>query len=373
MKIVLAPDSFKESLSAIDVCRAMEKGLRSVDATMNILSLPLADGGEGTVETMVAAVGGKIHKHKVTGPLLQPVTAEYGILADQQTVVIEMASASGLMLVPPDKRNPLHTTTFGTGELIRTVLDQGYRKIIIGIGGSATNDGGAGMAQALGAEFYDSNHNKLDILTGGTLAQVAGFDFTKLHPALQHADIKVACDVDNPLLGERGAVAVYSAQKGSTAETRPVLENGLHSFYSVIEKMQFAEMPGAGAAGGLGAGLMAFCNAALTQGIDLVLSTCRFTEHIQDAEYIITGEGQIDEQSAMGKTIHGVLKRAGNVPVIAIGGSIAESAQQLYKHGILAYFSICPAPISLEQAMQDAAKNIEQTLKNIARLLLYRT
>ncbi len=376
MKIVLAPDSFKESLTAVQACQAMRNGILAVEANAEIVFLPLADGGEGTVQTLVAATGGKIIRQRVIGPLGEPVDAEFGLLGDGKTAVIEMASASGLPLVPLEKRNPLHTTTFGTGQLIKSALDMGVDKIIIGIGGSATNDCGAGMAQALGVKFLHNEKEISEPMTGGLLARVTGIDISSLDSRISSTIIQAACDVDNPLLGERGASRVYAPQKGADAETVAVLEQNMAQVIDIIEAQTrpVRDVPGAGAAGGLGAGLMAFLNADLVSGIDAVLDACRFDERIQDADLILTGEGKIDRQSAMGKTISGVVKRAAQagVPVVAIGGSVFDDAEQLYDLGLTSMFSICNRPMSLNEAMNEGDILLAGTTERIFRLLKLR-
>lgn len=372
MKIILAPDSFKENLAAVDVCRAMEKGIRRVLPDPDILHLPLADGGEGTVRTLVAATNGQIFKTTVVDPLGQSIQAEYGVLGDNQTAVLEMAAASGLPLVPPEKRNPLNTTTFGTGQLIKAALDVGVKKIIIGIGGSATNDCGAGMAQALGVIFYDNTSTITEYMCGGNLNSVRDIDLDHVDPLLKSVDITVACDVDNPLLGERGAAKVYAPQKGASPEIVEQLESNVEHIINMIEAKTkpVRDIPGAGAAGGLGAGLLAFLNASIESGINTVLDACQFDEHIKDADLILTGEGKIDAQSAMGKTINGVLSRAQkvNIPVIAIGGSIYDGAEKLYDNGLLSIISICDRPMSLSEAMQNASKLIDKSTESIIRV-----
>ncbi len=374
MKIVLAPDSFKESLSAPRVCCAMERGIRHVLSDAEIVSLPLADGGEGTVEALAA--GGRIVKQKVVDPLGNEVNAEFGLLGDGQTAVIEMAAASGLPLVPLDKRNPLHTTTFGTGQLIKAALDLNISKIIIGIGGSATNDAGTGMAQALGVTFYHDNQLISDYMTGHVLARITHIDLSGLDTRLKNVEIKVACDVDNPLLGERGAAKIYSPQKGATPEIVQELDANMEQAIAIIENAtrSVRDIPGSGAAGGLGAGLVAFLNAEMASGIDTILETLHFDRHIRDADLILTGEGKIDEQSAMGKTIAGVLDRAVkyNVPVIALGGIVFDNADVLYEKGLLAMFSICDGPMDLAHSMADTKHLIEKTCVQIMRLFTSR-
>lgn len=298
------------------------------------------------------------------------MSAEFGLLPDA-TAVIEMAAASGLTLLPPSERNPLHTTSYGTGQLVLAALDQGAGTIIIGIGGSATNDCGAGMAQALGVRFYAGNVEISEYMTGGLLGQITDIDLSHLDARCAIA-IRVACDVDNPLLGERGATRLYGPQKGATPSMVEQLEENMRRFTALVEEKTrpVRNVPGAGAAGGLGAGLLAFLNAELSSGIDIVLDACGFDEHIRDAALILTGEGRIDAQSAMGKTISGVLKRARahGVPVIAIGGTISDDADVLFEHGLLSMFSICDRPMTLEYAIINAETLIEKAAERIARL-----
>jgi glycerate 2-kinase len=337
--------------------------------------LPLADGGEGTVAALVSATSGILKTDVVTGPRGDPVKAQWGILGDGATAVIEMAAASGLTLLPEDQRNPLLTTTFGTGELLLHAMRQGCRKIIIGIGGSATTDCGAGMAQALGVRFWDRNGAMItDHMNGDSLAGVCAIDFDTRSPLLKNTAITVACDVDNPLLGPRGAVQVYAPQKGAKPEQLPILENNLTRFITLVEqKLQrtIRDIPGSGAAGGLGAGLLAFAQATTRPGIDLVLQACGFVEQARDADLIITGEGQVDEQTIFGKTISGILKAVQPLhkPVIAIVGNIGGDLQPLYERGVTAVFSICPGPLSLLEAMQNTCRLAENTMVNILRLL----
>ncbi|MBN2031397.1 glycerate kinase [bacterium] len=376
MKIVLAPDSFKGSLSASGVCDAMAKGILAILPDSEIERLPMADGGEGTVRTLIDSVGGTLDRVSVTDPLGESVTAEYGLLKDGETAVIEMASASGLSLVPEEKRNPMKTTTYGTGELIRAVLEKGCRKIILGIGGSATTDCGTGMAQALGVRFFNANGYEIsDLLCGELMGQIEDMDCTEANEIVKGCEIAVACDVRNPLLGEKGAVRVYSRQKGADDQQIETLEKNMHHVIGVIEKKMnrsFRDIPGAGAAGGMGAGLMAFARARLVPGVELILKTCRFAERIQHADLIFTGEGQIDFQTAFGKTVSGVAKEARKqaIPVIAIAGSIVGNIDPLYDLGISSVFSICPGPIALKTAEDRAASLIEDCMKRIIRILL---
>ncbi len=376
MKIVLAPDSFKGSLSASGVCDAMAKGILALLPDAQIERLPLADGGEGTVRTLVDSVGGTLEKVRVAGPLGESVPAEYGLLKDGETAVIEMASASGLSLVPEEKRNPLKTTSYGTGELIRAALEKGYRKIILGIGGSATTDCGTGMAQALGVRFFGPDGREIkDLMCGELMGQVTDIDYLDMYKYIEGGTITVACDVENPLLGEKGAVRVYSRQKGADNYQIEELEKNMHHIIGIIERKMnrsFRDIPGAGAAGGLGAGLMAFAHARLEPGVALILKTCRFAERISQADLIFTGEGQIDFQTAFGKTISGVAREAQkqSIPVIAITGSIVGEIDALYDLGISSVFSICPGPISLETAMDQVAFLIEDCMKRIVQILL---
>ncbi|MBN1478647.1 glycerate kinase [candidate division KSB1 bacterium] len=373
MKVVLAPDSFKESLSAAEVCDAMSRGVRTVLPDAEIIKLPLADGGEGTVRTLVAATHGRVITQTVTGPLGRPVEAEFGILGDSVTAVIEMASASGLPLLPVDERNPLFTTTYGTGEIIKAALDYHLENIIIGIGGSATNDGGTGMAQALGAQFYKNGSAITGYMTGDLMGEVTRVDVSALDSRIAQVSIKVMCDVDNPLLGERGAAHVYGPQKGATPEIVEQLERNMSRIYDLIEPKTrlVRDKPGAGAAGGLGAGLMAFLDAVLCPGIEAILNFCHFDDQIRDADLIITGEGKIDAQSAMGKTIDGVLAHARKFqrPVIAIGGAVYDEAENLYDKGLLSMFSICNQPMSLPNALQQSALLIEKATERVMRVL----
>lgn len=372
MKVVIAPDSFKESLSAFDVADAIEKGFRKVFSNIDIVKVPIADGGEGTVDTLVNYTGGKIIKKEVTGPLGSPVTAKFGILGDGKTAVIEMASASGIHLVPSDKRKPLWLTTKGTGELIMAAIDEGVHKIIIGLGGSATNDGGAGMAKALGIKLLDENGNIIPE-GGGNLSQLAYIDMSAMDPRIQNVNIEAACDVDIPLLGKNGASAIFGPQKGATPEMIEELERNLAHYAQKIKEhlgKDIANVPGAGAAGGLGAGLLAFLDVKLRKGVDIVLEVTKFSEKVQNADLVITGEGKIDGQTVFGKTPIGVANVAKkyDIPVIGIAGTLANDSHIVYDHGIDALFSSVPGIISKEESMKDAAENIEKVATNIAIL-----
>ena len=373
MKIVVAPDSFKGSVSALEAANAMEQGIRRVFPDAIIDKIPMADGGEGTVQSLVDATGGHIQTRRVVAPLENEVNAKFGILADGETAVIEMASASGLTLVPPHERNPLRTTTYGTGQLIHAALEAGCRRLIIGIGGSATNDGGAGMAEALGVRLLDVNGEQIP-RGGAGLAELASIDITGLHPAIAETETVVACDVNNPLTGPDGASHVYGPQKGATPEMIETLDQHLGHFDGVLTQAlgkSFNDIPGAGAAGGLGAGLMAFLNAELRLGVDIMIDAVGLEKRIEGASVVFTGEGQLDFQTVFGKTPVGVAKvaKARNIPVIAIAGGVAEGAEAVYDAGIDAMLGIVQEPISLEGAVEDATRLIANTAEQAARLV----
>ena len=352
MRILLAPDSFKGCLSAREVCDALADGIRAACPSAEILAVPMADGGEGTVQSLVDATGGEIVVETVEGPLGEPVQAAFGLLGDGESGVIEMAMASGLPLVPPEKRNPLLTTTFGTGQLISAALNRGRRKLLVGIGGSATNDGGAGMAQALGARFLDPDGRVIERVGGGRLADIDRIDASGLDARLKEVEVRVACDVDNPLCGPTGAAAVYGPQKGATPEMVATLDAGLRHYADRLRAdlgMDVADTPGSGAAGGLGAGLMAFCGAQLQRGVEIVIEAVGLRDKMRGADLVITGEGRIDFQTAFGKTPSGVaaVARECGVPVVAVGGSI-----EIGVPGFDAVLCIATGPLTLEEAMQ---------------------
>ena len=374
MKIVVAPDSFKGSVSALEAASAMEQGLRRVFPEAVIEKIPMADGGEGTVQSLVDATGGHLQTRRVLAPLENEVDAQFGILSDGETAVIEMASASGLTLVAPHERNPLRTTTYGTGQLIHAALEAGCRRLIIGIGGSATNDGGAGMAEALGVRLLDTNGQQIQ-RGGGNLERLASIDATGLHPAIAETETVVACDVNNPLTGPDGASHVYGPQKGATPEMIETLDGHLAHFDKILVDTfgkSFNDIPGAGAAGGLGAGLMAFLNAELRLGIDIMIDAVNLKERVKGAAVVFTGEGQLDFQTAFGKTPVGVAKvaKAHDIPVIAIAGGVAEGAEAVYDAGIDAMLGIVQEPMSLENAVTDASRLIADTAEQAARLVV---
>ncbi|WP_337262907.1 MULTISPECIES: glycerate kinase [unclassified Serratia (in: enterobacteria)] len=369
-KVVIAPDSFKESLSALEVAHAIERGFRQIFPAVQYVLLPMADGGEGTVDSMVAATGGELVMVSATGPLGKPVEAFYGLLGDGETAVIEMAAASGLHLAASGERNPRITTSYGTGELILAALDRGVTSIILGIGGSATNDGGAGMMQALGARLLDDQHQPLQP-GGAALAQLAHLDLSQLDPRLQQVKITVACDVDNPLCGAKGASAVFGPQKGATPAMVQELDNALHHYGTLLEQATgraVLNAAGAGAAGGMGAALIGFLAAQLRPGIEIVIETLQLEDALRDADLVITGEGRLDSQSIHGKTPIGVARVAKrhHLPVIAIAGSLAVDYQVVHQHGIDAAFSVLDRIVTLEEALTEAARNLEVTARNVA-------
>ncbi|KHF39152.1 glycerate kinase [Halalkalibacter okhensis] len=372
-KIVIAPDSFKESLTALQAANAIEEGLKEVLPNIEYVKVPMADGGEGTVQSLVDATGGKIEYATVTGPLGEKVEAFYGLLGDGKTAAIEMAAASGLELVPVEKRDPMVATTYGTGELISIALDQGVERIIIGIGGSATNDGGAGMVQALGGRLVDENG--LDIPLGGAgLAKLARIDISQLDQRLQDVTVDVACDVDNPLTGPKGASAIYGPQKGATTEQIELLDENLAHYASVIKRdvgKEIQDVPGSGAAGGLGAGLLAFLPSELKRGGDLVIEATKLEDVVRDADLVITGEGGINHQTIHGKTpicVANTAKKHG-VPVIALAGSLTNDYTNVHDHGIDALFSIVPGAVTLEEAFEAGYENMKNTARNLAAVI----
>lgn len=370
MKVIIAPDSFKESLPARGVAAAIAAGFRQVFPEAELIELPIADGGEGTVDALVAATSGRLCKAMVTGPLQQQIEAVYGICGDEKTVVIEMAAASGLALVPQDQRNPLITTSFGTGELIRQALDDGFRRFIIGIGGSATNDGGAGMLQALGVKLLDAAGSEIGS-GGAALEQLGRIDSGRLDPRLGDCHIEVACDVDNPLTGTKGASAIFGPQKGATPAMVEKLDKNLSNFAALIRRdlgVDIEQVAGAGAAGGMGAALMAFLKAELKPGIDIVIDQVGLKQHLPGSDLVITGEGRIDAQTLFGKVPTGVAATAAQfeIPVIALAGSLGDGANSLLEHGINALFSVVNGPCSLDQALEEAEANIYGCARNLA-------
>ncbi|MFP3379279.1 glycerate kinase [Bacillus sp. SIMBA_069] len=370
MKVVIASDSYKESLKAIKVCEAIERGFGAIFPKAEYVKIPIGDGGEGTVDSLVDATDGRMIPLHVTGPLRERVQAFYGMSKDKKTAFIEMAAASGLQHVPVKKRNPLITTTKGTGELILHALDEGAEHIILGLGGSATNDGGAGMLSALGVRFINGKGEVIEP-SGGTLHSIVAIDFSCMDSRLMHIKIEAACDVDNPLVGIRGASFVFGRQKGANAEMMKELDENLKHYANILKQYlscDVSEIPGAGAAGGMGAAVIAVLKGSLRRGIEIVLDYTNFNKHIEGADLIITGEGRIDEQTAYGKAPVGVAERAKHfrIPVIAIGGSVSPNYSAVHEKGIDAVFSITASPMTLEEAYKVAEENIEMTAKNIA-------
>ncbi len=375
MNILVAPDSFKGSLSAKEFCDIAEKAIKSVLPDTNVIKVPLADGGEGTVEALVLNTGGKIINKTVTGPLGEMVNAEFGILGDGKTAVLEMASASGLPLVPKEKRNPMITTTLGTGELVKESLDMGCEKIILGIGGSATNDGGAGMFQALGFKLLNDKGNQIHWGAQGLL-ELEQIDTDGLDSRIGDIDFLVACDVDNPLYGEQGAAYVYGPQKGADEQMVPVLDRALRHFDKIIQrdlKKQVADVAGSGAAGGFGAGLLTFLNAELKPGLEVIMSTINLEEVFckNNIDLVITGEGEINYQTVNGKLPVGIAKLAKkyDVPVVAIVGSIGKGSEKVYEKGIDSIMSIINCPMDLHEAIENAPRLLEDTVCRVIKLI----
>ena len=373
MKILVAPDSFKGSLTAMEAAEHIKVGIYRADAEIDVDLLPMADGGEGTVQSLVDATEGKIIEKEVTGPLGDKVKAFYGLLGDGETAVIEMAAASGLPLVPEGEKNPLKTTTYGTGELIASALEHGIKKIIIGIGGSATNDAGVGMAQALGAEISDQNGKQIEF-GGGSLDQIAEMNLENLDSRLNDVEILAACDVDNPLYGEDGAAYVYAPQKGADREMVEILDQNLRHFNQIAVKelnKDPNQIPGAGAAGGLGAGLVAFLDAELKAGVDIVLEIIDFESRLKDVDLVITGEGMLDGQSIYGKTPVGVSRSAAkkDIPVIAVAGTLGSGVEKVLDHGINSYFSIIDRPAELKEIIERSPELLANLSEQIIRTI----
>ncbi|HAJ32735.1 MAG TPA: glycerate kinase [Candidatus Atribacteria bacterium] len=373
MKIVIAPDSFKGSLTAVEVSDAIEQGVREIFPEAEIIKMPMADGGDGTVQCLVNATGGEILREKVTGPLGDGVLACYGILGDKRTAVIEMAEASGLTLVPENKRNPLITTTYGTGQLIKAALDQGCRKMIIGIGGSATNDGGAGMVQALGAKLLDKDGEEIGF-GGGELKKVFRIDTKYLDNRLSETKVLIASDVSNPLCGPKGAARIYGPQKGATPEIIEELDKSLAHFAEVIKRdlnKDIKDIPGAGAAGGLGASSMAFLDAELRPGIEIMIEVVKLEQAVKDADLVITGEGKIDSQTIYGKAPIGVAKIAKkyNIPVIAVAAIIGDDADIVHQYGISSLISVSGQPMRLDESLPNKISLIKNSIKQSMRAI----
>ena len=372
MKVVIAPDSFKESMSAKEVCDCAERGILSLFPDWEIVKVPMADGGEGTVESLIDGTNGKIYNEETLDPLGEKIVSKYGVLGDKNIAIIEMATTSGLELIPESKRNPYITTTYGTGQLMLKALDHNVEKIILGIGGSATTDGGAGMLQALGAKLIDKEGKEIGF-GGFELGKLENIDFSGLDERLKNVEILVACDVNNPLTGKNGSAHIFGPQKGATPEMVEVLDKNLLHYAEVVKKdlkIEINDVPGAGAAGGLGAGLLTL-GAILMKGVEIVIDTVDLEKKLKDADLVITGEGGMDRQTIFGKTPFGVAQVAKkyNIPVIGIAGNLGSGYEILYDNGFDAIFSIMPGVRTLEVALASGSVNVENTVRNIFRAI----
>jgi glycerate kinase len=374
MKILIATDSFKDALPALEVCKAIEKGIQLSGKKVETILFPLGDGGEGTAEILTWHSKGRLVKANFSDPLLRRIEAQYGVSADGQTAFIEMAQTAGLQLLGEQERNCMNTTTFGTGEMIRHAIENGAKKIVLGIGGSATNDAGMGMAAALGYQFFDENDRELEPI-GSNLSKVQRIEKMEVIKTLKDVEFRVLCDVENPLYGENGAAFVYARQKGANAEEVKILDEGLRHFASILRMELIAEVDdvkGAGAAGGLGAGAIAFLNAKLVRGIDFVLDVTGFEKVLKAVDLIISGEGKIDHQSLEGKLIQGVanLAQQHNVPVIAFCGNLEAEPEIIKKIGLTAAFSISQKPVTLEESIEHTAEGLENLAFNVSQTVL---
>lgn len=375
MNITIAIDSLKGSLSSIEAGRAIKKGIRKVYPDANVAIRPIADGGEGTVDALVEGMNGQIHQISVTGPLGQPVTAKYGIISRTNTAVMEMSQAAGITLVPEEKRNPLYTTTYGVGEMIKDAIQKNCRHFIIGIGGSATNDGGIGMLQALGYDFLDSDGLPVPLGAIG-LKDLASISCDNVIPALKECTFRIACDVTNVLCGKNGCSAVFGPQKGATDDMIAQMDAWLHHYASLAQNVSpqaDPACPGTGAAGGLGFAFLTFTNAVLESGVKIILEETQLEDYIKTADYVITGEGCLDRQTVMGKAPIGVAKLAKQFgkPVLAFSGSATRDASLCNENGIDAFFPILCSVVSLEEAMnpETAAQNMSDTAEQVFRLI----
>lgn len=372
MKIVIVPDSFKGSLSSIEVAEVITSAAKEIFPDSEVVKIPVADGGEGTVDALVYALNGRIRALTVTGPLGQPVIAHYGDLGE--TAVIEMASASGLPLLTELSKNPMVTSTYGTGEIIKAVLDEGFKKIIIGIGGSATNDGGTGAMQALGAKFLGEAGEITEMMCGEKISDIRNIDLSDFDARLKEAEITVMCDVTNPLTGLNGATHVYGPQKGADGIMVSILEAGMKNYETQLCRLfgnDRVDVSGAGAAGGLGAALHCFCNGKLVSGIDVILEATDFEHQLADANLVITGEGRLDSQSGQGKVVFGVATRASQkgIPTIVLAGSIGEGAELSYNFGVSAFFATPNIAMSLKDALDNAAALLNESAINVFRMV----
>jgi glycerate kinase len=372
-KIVIAPQGFKESLAGIKIARAMEQGVRVVWPDAETVLAPVADGGDGTLQTLVDSSGGEVRTARAVDPLGREIDVEWGALGDGKTAVIEMARSSGLALLNPRERDPLDSTTYGVGQVMKSALDAGFTRFIIGIGGSATNDGGAGMAQALGARLFDENNDDLPV-GGAALARLHRIDISGFDERLTAASIEVACDVNNPLCGPTGASVIFGPQKGASADGVATLDAALNRFGEIAKRdlgSDVSDFPGAGAAGGLGAGLMAFANARLRPGADIVLEAVGLDEKLEDADLVIVGEGQIDRSSVFNKSPVAVAQRARQrgIPVIGIAGSLGTGYHEVHELGIDAVFSLVSGPMTLADAMADTVMLVASATEQACRAM----
>ena len=373
MKIVIAPQAFKGSLSALNVANAVQKGVRRIFPDAQILTCPVADGGDGTLETLVESSGGKIMETNVADPTGKSIVAQWGAMGDGNTAVIEMARTSGLALLTLEERDPLNATTYGLGEIIVSALNKGFRKFIVGIGGSATNDAGAGMAQALGIRLMDREGRNL-VFGGAALQNLSVIDTSSIDQRVLESNFQIACDVNNPLTGPEGASAVYGPQKGATEENVRQLDSALGVFAEVAKRdlgKDISNLEGAGAAGGLGAGMIAFVEGHLRAGVDIVLDTVNLAEKLESADLVITGEGSIDFQTVYNKAPIGVARmaKARGIPTIGISGMLGKNYQIVHNHGIDAALSIANGPISLEESLQNAPSLISEAVEESLRLI----
>lgn len=373
MKIIVAPDSFKDCLPAKEVASSISKGIRQVYPGAIIYEIPLSDGGEGLIDSLLGGVDGKLISVMVRDPLGRSINAEFGILQDGTTAIVELARASGLELLQENERNPLLTSTYGTGQLIKAALDQGCKKIIVGLGGSATNDGGTGMLRALGARFLNKKGAEIEE-GGGRLIDLDHIDFTLFDVRLAQCEVVVASDVSNPLTGPNGASFIYGPQKGGNRKSLEQLDSNLERYGAIIKeqiKIDVANVSGAGAAGGTGVALLAFMNAKIVPGIELVLQLLGMEQYLNEADLVITGEGKIDGQTLNGKTISGISKMAKDrgVPVIVLTGKMDEQIEAIYDRGVQAVFSIVDGPMELEEALNKAPRLLERTTMNIMGMI----
>ncbi|MBA4408343.1 MAG: glycerate kinase [Bacteroidota bacterium] len=375
MRIVIAPDSFKDCLSATQVAAAISGGIKRVVPEAETICIPMADGGEGTVEALVTATSGKIIPTPSVDALNRPIQSFYGILGEGKTVVIEMAAASGIEFLSQEELNPLIASTYGTGLLLKAAMEAGFTDIIMAIGGSATNDGGAGMAQALGFKLLDKSNNPI-VPGGGSLGELHTIDRSNVRPLLNKVRITIACDVRNPLLGPSGATRVYGPQKGATPEMLHQLESNLAHFARILDRefgTDWSDLPGSGAAGGLGFGLLNFCQAEIVPGFGLISQITHLEEHIRKASLVFTGEGKIDAQTIFGKTISGIGKLAKKyqVPVIALCGKMEDDLNELYNQGVTSVFAIGDKPMSLTESKERASELLEATTERIMRIIQF--